>query len=142
MIAVDTNVLARFYVDDLGDPEARKQRPAARDAMSGPSIFVPVTVLLELEWVTRAFYDFASTDFAGVVNHLLGLPSVVVESRATVMAAIDAHVAGLDFADALHLCASANCASLVTFDDRGFVRRSRRLGLQPPVEVAARAHAP
>jgi len=139
VIAVDTNVLARFYVDDPGDPEARKQRPAAHDVMSGPSIFVPVTVLLELEWVTRAFYDFASTDFAGVVNHLLGLPNVVVESRAIVMSAIDAHVAGLDFADALHLCASAHCTSLVTFDDRGFARRARKLELQPEVELAGRS---
>jgi len=45
VIAVDTNVLARFYVDDPDDPDARKQRPAAHDVMSGSSIFVPVTAL-------------------------------------------------------------------------------------------------
>lgn len=138
MISVDTNVLARFYVDDPGDPEARKQRPVARSIMQEPSIFVPITVLLELEWVTRAFYEFSPSDFASVVNHLLGLSNVVVESRSAVMAAIDAHVAGLDFADALHIGASAHCTSLVTFDDKGFVRRARRLGLQPVVELAGR----
>ncbi|MCD6672404.1 MAG: type II toxin-antitoxin system VapC family toxin, partial [Burkholderiaceae bacterium] len=90
MISVDTNVLARFYVDDPGDPEARKQRPVARSIMQEPSIFVPITVLLELEWVTRAFYEFSPSDFASVVNHLLGLSNVVVESRSAVMAAIDA----------------------------------------------------
>ncbi|MCD6671331.1 MAG: hypothetical protein LT106_00595, partial [Burkholderiaceae bacterium] len=95
-------------------------------------------VLLELEWVTRAFYEFSPSDFASVVNHLLGLSNVVVESRSAVMAAIDAHVAGLDFADALHIGASAHCTSLVTFDDKGFVRRARRLGLQPVVELAGR----
>lgn len=136
MIAVDTNVLARFYVDDPGDPQARRQRPVARDVMQGASIFVPLAALLELEWVTRAFYEFAPSDFAGVVDHLLGLPNVVVESRTVAMAAIDAHVAGLDFADALHLCASGHCASLVTFDDRGFARRARKLGLRPEVELA------
>jgi predicted nucleic acid-binding protein len=30
MIALDTNVLARFYCDDPEDPEARRQRPIAR----------------------------------------------------------------------------------------------------------------
>ncbi len=29
MIALDTNILARFYVDDPSDPEAVKQRPLA-----------------------------------------------------------------------------------------------------------------
>lgn len=59
MIALDTNILARFYVDDPGDPEAAKQRPIARSIMTdSPSLFVPLTVVLELEWVLRAFYRF------------------------------------------------------------------------------------
>lgn len=136
MIAVDTNILARFYVDDPGDPEARKQRPLALRVMEGPSIFVPATALLELEWVLRAFYDFDPADYAAVVNHLLGLPNVAVESRARVMEALDAHFAGLDFADALHLCASRHCDALITFDDKRFARRAQRLGLKPAVEVA------
>lgn len=137
MIAVDINVLARFYVDDPGDPGASRQRPVARRVMDeSPSIFVPVTVLLEFEWVLRAFYELDVSDFASAVNHLLGLPNVVIESRAAVIAALDAHVAGLDFADALHLSSSRHCRALVTFDDKRFARRADRLGLQPVVEVA------
>lgn len=136
MIAVDTNILARFYVDDAGDPEASRQRPVARRVMEGSSIFVPLTVLLELECLMRAFYEFGVSDYAATVNHLLGLSNVVVESRATVVAALDAHVAGLDFADALHLCSSRQCKALMTFDDRLFARRANRLGVQPAVEVA------
>ena len=30
MIALDTNVIARFYVDDPSDPQGLMQRPAAR----------------------------------------------------------------------------------------------------------------
>jgi hypothetical protein len=41
MIAVDTNVLARFYCDDPDDPEARRQRPLARRTMlDSAAIFV------------------------------------------------------------------------------------------------------
>ncbi len=59
MIGVDTNILARFYVDDLNDPDAVKQRPIARRILSeSEKIFVPLTVILELEWVLRAFYHF------------------------------------------------------------------------------------
>lgn len=135
MIAIDTNILARFYVDDPADAQAGKQRPLARRVMEGSSIFVPVTVLLELEWVLRAFYGFDPSDYIAVINHLLGLPNVAVESRASVIGAIDAHAAGLEFADALHLCSSRHCDVLVTLDDKRFARRARRLGLQPVVEV-------
>ncbi|MCU0869865.1 MAG: hypothetical protein MUF30_09735, partial [Burkholderiales bacterium] len=64
MIAVDTNVLARFYCDDPADAEARRQRPIARRLLveSGP-VFVPVTVALELEWVMRGFYGLPAECF-------------------------------------------------------------------------------
>ena len=59
MIGLDTNILARFYVDDPNDPEAAKQRPIARRIITeSPQLFVPLTVILELEWVLRAFYHF------------------------------------------------------------------------------------
>lgn len=50
MKAVDTNVLARFFVDDPDDPESVKQRPTAVAALSEP-VSVSGTVLLEFEWV-------------------------------------------------------------------------------------------
>jgi predicted nucleic-acid-binding protein len=59
MIALDTNILARFCNDDPGDPEAAKQRPIARRIMTeSSSLFVPITVVLELERVLRAFYRY------------------------------------------------------------------------------------
>ena len=41
MTGVDTNILARFYVDDPADPEAPRQRLSARQGMGATSIFVP-----------------------------------------------------------------------------------------------------
>jgi hypothetical protein len=35
MLALDTNILARFYVDDPSDPEAQKQRPIAHHLLDG-----------------------------------------------------------------------------------------------------------
>ena len=96
MIALDTNLLARFYVDDPGDPEAQKQRPIARRILvESPRLFVPLTVVLELEWVLRAFYSFSAGDFIKVVRHLLGLPNVAVESWSRVSDALDLHAQGL-----------------------------------------------
>lgn len=136
MIALDTNVLARFYVDDPSDPEAAKQRPIAQRLLTGPAhLFVPLTVILELEWVLRAFYGFEAKDFVRVVRHLLGVPGVSVQEWAVVSDALALHTDGLDFADALHLLASAHCTELMTFDDRRFARRAVRLRLSPRVVV-------
>jgi predicted nucleic-acid-binding protein len=129
MIALDTNVLARFYVDDPGDPEAAKQRPIARRVITGsPSLFVPLTVILELEWVLRAFYGFDAPRIIRVFEHLLGLAHINTEEAERVAAALPLTAEGMDFADALHLAGSAHCAALYTFDDRRFARRASKLG--------------
>jgi predicted nucleic-acid-binding protein len=134
MIAVDTNILARFYCDDPDDPEAARQRPRARRVMTGsPAIFVPLSVILELEWAMRGFYELAPESFCAAVEHLLGMPHVTVERWEAVKDAVDLHRRGLDFADALHWACSQSCTRLETFDDRGFVRRARRLNLVPEV---------
>lgn len=134
MIAVDTNVLARFYCHDPDDPEAARQRPRARRLMlESPAIFVPVTVVLELEWVMRGFYALPAETFCQVIEHLLGMSHVTVERWQHVKDAVDLHRQGLDFADALHWTASAACTHLMTFDDRRFIRRAKRLTRTPPV---------
>jgi len=134
MIAVDTNILARFYCDDPDDPEARRQRPLARRVMlESPAVFVPLTVVLEFEWVMRGFYETDSASFCRAVEHLLGMPHVTVERWEAVKDALGLHRRGLDFADALHWSCSAACTRFVSSDDRRFVRRARRLGLAPEV---------
>lgn len=136
MIAVDTNVLARFYCDDSDDPESAKQRPRARKLiLDSPAIFVPLSVILELEWVMRGLYEVEPDAFCAAVDHLLGMAHVTVERWEAVKDAVDLHRRGLDFADALHWACSASCKSFVTFDDRRFARRARRLGLVPAVVV-------
>ena len=139
MIALDTNILARFYVDDPADPEAARQRPIARRLLAeSPQVFIPLTVILELEWVLRAFYGFAAEDFVRVVKHMLGLPNVSVEEWPRIADALAWHTEGMDFADALHLLASSHCAEFISFDDRRLARRAKRLGVTPTVVVPAK----
>jgi predicted nucleic-acid-binding protein len=138
MIAVDTNILARFYVDDPNDPEAARQRPIAQRILTeSQHIFVPVTVVLELEWVLRAFYNFDAEDFIHVIEHLLGLANVSIEQWPRVIDALSLYRQGLDFADALHLQASTHCDEFLSFDDRRFARRAARLDVKPLVRVPA-----
>lgn len=133
MKALDTNVLARFFVDDPDDAQAARQRPAAVAAVSEPA-YVSVTVLLEFEWVLRGFYAFARRDVVKVMWALAGIEHITLEDRAAVLAALDAFAGGLDFADALHLARGSRVTSFATFDQR-LAKRARSLALTPPVEL-------
>lgn len=127
---------ARFYCEDPDDPEAPRERARARRVvLDAPSLFVPLTVVLELEWVMRGFYELPPATFCDTVDHLLGMSHVTVERWEAVKDAVDLHRQGLDFAVALHWVASAACTRLVTFDDRRFVRRGRRLARLPAVAL-------
>ncbi len=136
MRALDTNVLARFFVDDPDDRQATRQRPAAIAALSERA-YVPITVLLELEWVLRGFYALPAKDVVRVLRALAGIEHVTLEDRDAVLTAIDACERGLDFADALHVARSARASAFVTFDRR-LAKRARMLALPLPVALLGR----
>lgn len=134
MIGLDTNVLARYYVEDASDAESTRQREAARRLIeSGAQLAVCKSVLLELEWVMRGYYEFDPARIARALRHLLALSYIEVEDRPAVEAALSHYEAGLDFADAMHHAAYRDCRAMATFDDRRFARRAKRMGLTPPV---------
>jgi predicted nucleic-acid-binding protein len=135
MRALDTNVLARFFVDDADDTQAAKLRPAAVAALSERA-FVSVTVLLELEWVLRGFYELPKRDTSSVLRALAGIEHVTLEDRGAVLEAVDAFDKGLDFADALHLARSSRASVFATFDRR-LAKRAKGLSLAPTVALLA-----
>ena len=132
MKALDTNVLARFFIDDDDDPQAARQRPLAVQALA-ERCFVSVTVLLELEWVMRGFYELPRPDISRVFRALAGIEHVTLEDRDAVLMAVDAFDQGLDFADALHVARSRRASGFATFDRR-LAKRAQALTLLPPVE--------
>lgn len=121
MRAIDTNIIVRYLTGD--DP---KQADKARGLIGQEPIFVPRTVLLEVEWVLRGVYDLPSEQIIPAFRALAGLPSVSVEDASLVAKAMDWAEAGMDFADALHLAAAAECDGFLTFDKR-FARSGARL---------------
>lgn len=132
---LDTNILARYYVETEDDDIATlRQRALARKLIeSGKPLCVAKTVLLELEWVLRGYYQLSRRNVGKIFQHLLSLEHVQIEDREVVERAFGNYLAGLDFADALHHASYANCSSLASFDDRGFARKSRKLSLIPSV---------
>ena len=133
MRALDTNVLARFFIDDADDAQAARQRPAAVAALTERS-FVSVTVLLELEWVMRGFYELPAREISRVLRALAGIKHVTLEDRDAVLMAVDVFDKGIDFADALHIARSSRASGFATFDQR-LAKRAKTLALAPPIEL-------
>lgn len=136
MIGLDTNILARYYIEDEDDKEATHQRLAAQRLIeSGKPLMVAKTVMLEFEWVMRGYYHFEAAEIVTVFKHLLTLPQITLEERNVVEQAIASFEQGLDFADALHHASYRDCEAMASFDDRKFARRAKRLGLVPRVII-------
>ena len=122
MSTFDTNLWVRYLTND--DPEqAARVVDLLRDEQS---VFVPKTVLLELEWVLRAAYAIEPARIAYALRQLLGLPMVATETPEQVVFALAAFEQGLDFADALHLAAATD-PPLFSFD-QALVRKATELG--------------
>lgn len=131
MRAIDTNVLVRVLAGD--DPE---QSPKARALVEAGDLLVPLTVMLEAEWVLRSVYGHAGPQVASALRAFAGLPGVSVEAPERLATALDRAEAGMDFADALHLGAAEGCEALLTFDRR-FVKSARSLRIATVVDAGS-----
>ena len=120
MIVFDTNVWVRYVTND---DHLQAQR-ALRLLEQADAVFLPKTVVLELEWVLRAVYGLKPEAIRQSLLHILGLPMVSAEAPGQIAAALDYHAKGFDFADALHLAASEGSQVLYTFD-KDFVLKGR-----------------
>lgn len=137
MIALDTNVLARYYVASSDAPSQKQSAAAKKLLESGKALFIGKTVVLELEWVLRGYYKSPPEDVGAVLEHLLSMSHVELEDRVAVELATAALRDGFDFADALHHASARHCTSMLTFDDKKFARRAVAKGWKPSVKLVA-----
>ena len=116
MIAADTNVWARAYLND--DPvETRKSRSALAAARSAGGVFVPLLVLAELSWVLRGRWERERV--LSTIESLLQTRGVVVESPALAWRALEASRKGaVGFADHLirEVALESGASEVITFD--------------------------
>lgn len=117
MVTIDTNVLVRLIIND--DPE---QTQRALSVMEGGSVYIPVTVILEAEWVFRHCYSLSVPTVCRVFEKILSTPGVTVAEKAAVSQAVDLHEQDMDFADALHLCLSLGKSDVFYTLDKAFVK--------------------
>jgi predicted nucleic-acid-binding protein len=119
MPALDTNVLVRYVVQDDSGQLAAAKRLIDRCVAEGQSLFVPVTVTLELEWVLRASFGYAEADVLQALSSLFSAAELTFESERALEVALQLYrEATADFADCLHIALAAEAGEqpLWTFD--------------------------
>ena len=118
MIALDTNVLVRFLVQD--DPEQARIANMVFDQLTDAAPgFVGREVLVELVWVLERAYGYGRSEIAAALDGLLSATELVIESADDVGVAVDRYRNdGFGFADLMIAAAArrADATEPVTFD--------------------------
>ena len=106
MAGLDTNILVRWLVDDDAGQSRRIAERLKSAARRDETLFVPLTVMLELEWVLRSRYAFAKPDILLALNALLETRELEFQVEPAIERALHACRQGTaDFADCLHAAA-------------------------------------
>lgn len=129
MIALDTNILARYLLkDDAG------QFKKAKALLAGPKEFTaPISVMLELVWVLRV-NDCDRAEITRALRLLIGLPNFKPHHPTALLYALKWFEEGMDFADALHLAMCDQDEAMTTFD-RDFAKMAKKSGAFPEVRA-------
>jgi predicted nucleic-acid-binding protein len=121
LASIDTNVLVRLLVADDTAQLGEIFDLISRTNRTGDFLFVPITVVLELEWVLRSRYEFSKPEIVSAYIARLGREELEFQHEAAIEFAIyHSRQSNADFADCLHLSLSelANHLPLLTFDRR------------------------
>jgi predicted nucleic-acid-binding protein len=117
LIALDTNVLVRYIVEDHPE-QARQAREAIEDA---ETIFISHLVLAELSWVLESCYDVSHRKIGDILQDLIDSKQVRIRDASSIREAIRHYEEkSADFSDCLILeqSRSQGCSTLMTFDEK------------------------
>lgn len=119
MIALDTNVIVRYLVQDDEEQSPRATR-VIQEAVEGEvEIFLSSVVMCELVWVLEVAYRRPRNDIVGALDRIVSTRGFVVGDRDAVFRALERYRSGGgDFAD--HLIGAqaldAGADRVMTFD--------------------------
>lgn len=121
MIGLDTNVLARYIVQDDAVQASAATRLIEGQCTAQAPGYVGVVVLVELVWVLTTAYRYEQPMVASVIRQILMTTELLVEDREAAWAALREFETGrVDFADCLiaRRNHAQGCARTYTFDRR------------------------
>ena len=121
MIGLDTNVLARFLLDDDAEQSPAARKAIRRAVAAGERLAICAPMFLELEWVLRSRDGANKASTVALLRQLLELHDVEVIDESAVEMALETHeTKNVDFAECLFhsLYSTHGCTSMMSFDTR------------------------
>ena len=119
MPALDTNVLVRYIVQDDSAQWTAARRLVRKCVSEQSTLFVPVTVTLELEWVLRSSFGYGKVETIRVLSELFSAAELSFESEQALEVALELYRStSANFTDCLHIALAAQAGELPlwTFD--------------------------
>jgi predicted nucleic-acid-binding protein len=129
MIALDTNILVRFFAKD---DEAQWRKVHGLLGRKDTTFFVCDLVLVETQWVLRSVYEWTCAEVADAFFRLTSIHNLEFENEARLRLALNALQEGADLADELIVRASRErgAQSFATFE-KGIIRRHKDFATSP-----------
>jgi predicted nucleic-acid-binding protein len=119
MIALDTNVLVRYLVEDDAAQSARAAKRIAGASSAGEQLFISSVVFCEVAWVLAVAYKVQKAELIRVLRDLLRARQLAFENADALIQALEAYERGRgDLADYVirETALTYGCESIATFD--------------------------
>jgi predicted nucleic-acid-binding protein len=127
MIGLDTNVLARYIMQDDA-AQAKKATKLIESLTLAEPGYVPLVAVVELFWVLSSVYELSRSQIVEAIDALIRAKQLVVEQKDQVVRALRVYgTSTADFPDCLieRTAQAAGCERVMTFD----VRASKQAGM-------------
>lgn len=103
MAALDTNILVRYLVQDDAAQYKLVQQLIEQSLENTQTLFVPVTVMIELEWVLRSRYALPKATLIATISSLLSTVELSIDRESAIESALLAYQrSNADFSDCVH----------------------------------------
>ena len=113
MIRVDTNIIVRYFADDI-----KEQADKAQEILENEEVFISSEVIAEVIYVMCGIYEFSREDISEALIQLINFENIYVESKYFLIKALRLFsFTKLDFVDCL-LCAYSEVDEIRTFDKK------------------------
>ena len=119
MASLDSYVLVRYLVQDDEQQSLLAKKLICAAVRAGQTLYIPITVMLELEWVLRSNFKLSNVQVTSTLSALLSSHELSFESETAAEIALALYVKGTaDFADCMHVALAhvAGEIPLWTFD--------------------------
>lgn len=118
MIAIDTNILVRIFIDDTNVSQVKKSRDLAKKAKR---VYLVTTVIIEMVWVLSRAFKLSKQQILAVLQEIYENSAFILENESIFLQALLLFKANnADFSDCMILSSSqaAKVKEIYTFDDK------------------------